>query len=138
MIIRLNIELSDNLFYYHKRLLCNTFTFLGGCCFGKFWNFSSCKIILLLPKSNDTCLTRGMNICNYKGSKFLNLFQSYQKGKLKLYILLLQVEAAPEYDEDQGAATLSLRSQMKPIPEVRSYVKSVGKLVKRHPDSAVY
>lgn len=47
----------------------------------------------------------------------------------------MQVEAELEYDEDQGAATLSLRSQMKPIPEVWSYVKSVGKLGKRHPDS---
>lgn len=38
-------------------------------------------------------------------------------------------------EEGQGAATLSLRSQMKLTPEVLSYVASEGKLGRRQPYS---
>lgn len=53
-----------------------------------------------------------------------------------LHILLLQNDSVPCSDaDDQGAAILSLRSQVKPIPDVRSKVASDGKLGRRHPDS---
>lgn len=55
---------------------------------------------------------------------------------LTVLLLLLLQEDDGSYDfEGQGAATLSLRSQTKLIPEVLSYVASEGKLGKRQPDS---
>lgn len=55
-----------------------------------------------------------------------------------LNILLLQVEIAPSGADNQGAAILSLRSQVKPIPEFRSKIASEGKLGRRQPDSKTY
>lgn len=39
-----------------------------------------------------------------------------------------------EEEEGHGAAMLSLKSHMKLIPVVLSYIMSVGRLLKRHPE----
>lgn len=51
-------------------------------------------------------------------------------------VLLLQEGNCTMESDGQGAAILSLRSQMKLIPEVESNIASEGKLGKRQPDSA--
>lgn len=50
-------------------------------------------------------------------------------------LLLLQDDGGSENEEGQGAAMLSLRSQMKLTPEVLSNVASEGKLGRRQPYS---
>lgn len=50
-------------------------------------------------------------------------------------LLFLQDEAGLKGEVGQGAATLSLRSQMKLTPEVLSKVASEGKLGRRQPYS---